>query len=232
MHVPFRILFKYPCRGREKMFFESLDSIYENVYDLDNFHVSCTIDTDDEILTAPHVQLKLREYSNLSIGWGLSDCKISAINRSMPDYDFDILICWSNDMFWTFRGFDDYLRQMINGVFPDMDGLYHLPEMDAKDALNVLFICTRKYYDRFKYIYHPSYKSLWCDNESLAVAKMLNKYHYDGSVGMFIHKNPAYAHHGVERDEKFNYDQSFWGVDEMNFHNRMANNFDLHTLKI
>ena len=155
-----KILFKYPCRGRESMFFESLDSIYHNMADNENFHVSLTIDEDDEVLNNPGVLASINTYPNCSIEWGLSENKIHAINRSMPKYDYDILVCWSNDMFLTFYGFDEYLRQKIEEVSPDYDLLLHIPDWDAKEQLNVLYIATRKYYDRFGYIYHPSYKSL------------------------------------------------------------------------
>lgn len=227
MSQPFKILFKYPCRGRERLFFESLDSVYNNLADKNNFLMSLTLDEDDEILNQPKVVERISEYPNSEIRWGRSESKIHAVNRGMPDYDFDIIVCWSNDMFATIFGFDDLIRQYTNAAFWDMDGLIHFPEPDAKDALNVLYIATRKYYDRFGYIYHPSYKSLWCDNESMDVAKMLGRYHYCGIPGLFVHKNPAYAHHGMERDAKFNADQDLWAVDEKNYWERKAKNFDL-----
>lgn len=231
MNVPFKILFKYPCRGREKLFFESLDTIHSNVADVKNYHVSLTLDLDDPILNTPGIIEKINKYSNTSIAWGYSKSKIDAINRDMPEYDYDILIAWSNDMFWTLFGFDDQLRQYMNYAFPEMDGLFHIPEPDTRDILNTLFICTKKYYDRFGYIYHPSYLSLFCDNESMEVAKLLGKYHYCGIPGFYIHKNPAYHHHKMERDELFNMQQSLWSKDEANFNERKANNFYLSTIK-
>lgn len=230
MNQPLKILFKYPCRGREKMFFESLNSLNTNIRDKNNYHISITIDEDDAILNNPDVIAKIEAYPNVSIRWGFSDSKIHAINRDFPDYEFDVVICWSNDMFSTFYGMDDIMRDYIMAVAntrEDFDFLVHFPEPDAKEYLNVLYVATKPYYDRFGYIYHPSYKSLWCDNESMLVAQMLNRYHYIGTPGLYEHRNPAYHRHGIERDELFNLQQDFWQTDELNFIARKAKNFDL-----
>lgn len=228
-----RILFKFPCRGREKMFFESLDSLNNNIRDRNNYLISLTLDTDDTILNRPEVIDRIMTYPNVSIEWGVSESKVHAINRSFPDYDYDVLICWSNDMFATFYGIDDVMRDYFHHIINNHgdDFLAHFPEMDAKEWLNVLYIASKKYYQKFNYIYHPSYKSLWCDNESMEVAKRLGKYHYIGIPGLYVHKNAAYSHHGVDRDELFNFQQSLWGVDEANFHERKARNFDLHLIE-
>lgn len=226
---PLNILFKFPCRGREKMFFESLDSLNTNIRDKNNYHISFTLDLDDPILNNPNTITKIESYPNTSIGWGLSESKVDAINRTMPDYDWNVIIVWSNDMFATFFGFDDIMREYILQSCGNsgMDALIHFPEPDTKEVLNVLYVATRKYYDRFGYIYHNSYKSLFCDNESMEVAKKLGLYHYIGIPGLYVHKNPAYTHHGIERDELFDTQQDWWQTDELNFEKRKAQNFDL-----
>lgn len=229
MKEPLRILFKFPCRYRKDMFFKSLDSLNDNIRDRNNYHIGLTLDTDDNILNTPQVIEKLSTYPNVSIQWGLSGSKISAINRSMPDYDFDLIICWSQDMFAEFYGFDDIIRAEcynINNQHGD-DFLYHLPEPDSREMLNVLYIATRKYFDRFGYIYHSSYQSLFCDNETMCVAKMLGRYFYSGTMGLYSHRNPAYHQYNLEKDDLFLEQQGLWGVDEANFHARRKINFDL-----
>ncbi len=229
MREPLKLLFKFPCRGRRTVFFESLDSLNDNIRDRNNYHIALTLDVDDEILNNEEVIKRLYEYENVSIQWGHSKSKIEAINRDFPDYDWDVVICWSNDMFLTFFGADDVMRDSMYNIINNHgdDFLLHLPDLDAKEWLNVLYIASKKYYDRFGYIYHPSYLSLWCDNESMDVAKMLGKYHYVGIPNLFIHKNPAYSHHKVDRDELFNIQQGFWEVDELNYKKRKELNFDL-----
>jgi hypothetical protein len=136
-------------------------------------------------------------------------------------------------MFAKMYGFDQIIREGIFNVWGNtgLDGLAHFPEPDSKQYLNVLYIATRKYYERFGYIYHPSYKSLWCDNESMEVAKKLGKYNYFDTMGLYEHRNPAYHQYNIPRDELFNLQQSFWAVDEANFKERQSNNFFISKLK-
>lgn len=229
MNEPLKILFKYPCRGREEYFFKSLDSLNENIRDRNNYHISLTLDSDDTILNTPEVVSRLSSYDNVSISWGLSESKVHAINRDVPEIDWDIIVCWSQDMIATMFGFDDMMRfciyELVNRHGDDL--LFHFPEPDSMDRLNVLYVATRKYYNRFNYIYHPSYKSLWCDNESFMVSQMLGKYHYIGVLGLYEHRNMAYGKYNIPRDELFNQHQDLWGVDEENFNNRKLKNFDL-----
>jgi hypothetical protein len=230
MREPLRFLFKFPCRGREKLFFESLDSLNDNIRDRDNYHISLTIDSDDDILNTPEVREKISKYPNTSIEWGFSKSKIEAVNRNFPkEYDWDVVICWSNDMVATFYAFDDLMRQDMYNIINshDDDFLIHYPDADAREFLNVLYIATRKYWERFKYIYHPSYLSLWCDNESMCVAKMLGRYFYVGTPNLYVHKNAAYHQYNLERDALFDEQQGHWQVDEDNFHKRRKINFEL-----
>jgi hypothetical protein len=87
-------------------------------------------------------------------------------------------------------------------------------------------IMDRTYYERFGFIYHPSYKSLWCDNEKTELAKMLRRYKYI-DMEIFVHENPAYGHSFHHRDELFDKQQSLWGVDEANFLARKAIRFEI-----
>lgn len=229
MPNPLKFLFKFPCRGRVKELFASLDSLHVNIRDRENYHISLTLDEDDEILNNCEVVDRINMYSNVSIEWGKSISKIDAINRSMPKIDYDILIVWSNDMFATMYGFDDIMRSYMVDIMQEHGDelLFHFPEPDSREFLNVLFISTKKYYDRFSYIYHPSYVSLFCDNETMEVARLLKKYHYVNIMGLYEHRNPAYGKYNIQRDSLFNLQQSYWNIDEQNFNERKKRNFDL-----
>lgn len=222
---PFK-LFKYPSRGRPERFFKSLDSIVNNVSDVDYYHVACTLDLSDETMNNTEVINRIKEYKNVSIQWGESNSKIHAVNRSMPDIPFDILINMSDDMEFNIFGFDVMIGVDMLAHFPDMDGLLHYPDQDAKEFLATMYIAGRKWWEfRGKNIYHPSYRSLWCDNEEMLVAQMLNKYKYCG-YQINVHNNPAYGH--LPKDDLFNRQQSDWNDDEKNFYERKARNFDLN----
>lgn len=221
---PFK-LFKYPSRGRPDRFFTSLDSLVNNISDKDYFHVSCTLDTDDLTMNNPETIERILSYPNTTIEWGYSKSKIHAVNRSMPKIDWNIIIVHSDDMIFNTFGFDTMIGVDMMNWFPDGDGLLHYPDQDAKDHLATMYIAGRKYYNRFDYIYHPSYKSLWCDNEVQDIAKQLGKYKYLG-YQINLHLNPAYGH--LEKDEMFNRQQDHWNEDQANYEKRKANNFYLN----
>lgn len=225
MNNPPKILFKYPSRNRPQRFFQSLDSLYNNLDDPDNFLISCTLDEDDLTMANDIVVERIKQYKNTQIEWGLSKSKVDAVNRSMPNYDWDICIVHSDDMVFNIYGFDTMIRVDAMTHFIDSDFLLHYPDQDAKEYLATMYIGGRKFYERFGYIYHPSYKSLWCDNEIMTIAQMLGKYKYLG-YQINVHLNAAYGH--MERDALFDEQQGHWNDDEINFYERKARNFDLH----
>lgn len=220
-----KILIKLPSRNRPERFFKALDSIVENIQDKENYMVSATLDTDDITMNRPEIIERISNYQNVSVEWGLSKSKIHAVNRSMPkNYNWDILMVGSDDIYFNFYGFDSAVRAEMGTYFPDGDGYLHFMEKDTMEFLNVMTVCDRKYYNRFNYIYHPSYFSLWCDNEQTMVAKMLKKYIYI-PYEIMVHRNPAYMYEDCPRDDMFDEQQSHWGVDEKNYHERQKNNF-------
>jgi hypothetical protein len=126
-------------------------------------------------------------------------------------------------MKFTFYGFDQIIRMQFEDN--DFDKLIHLPDSDAKEALATMYIAGKTFYNRFGYIYHPSYKSVWCDNEIMEVAKILGKYKFIDCPGVIFHANPAYGH--SERDEMFDRQQAMWEEDFKNYNYRKAKNFGL-----
>lgn len=225
MNNPFAILFKYPSRERPERFFEGMDSIYRNLSDLDNFHISCTLDDNDASMNNPEVIERIASYKNTSIAWGKSESKIHAFNRDMPDYDFDILVAMSDDIRFNIFGFDEMLRVDMNFLFPIFDGLLHYNDQDAKEALAVLYVAGRKWWEyRNKNIYSPAYRGFWCDNEEMEVAKILKKYHYCG-YQILDHLCPGWGR--APKDEMYLRQDADWGPDQQVFNDRKLINFGL-----
>lgn len=222
------ILFKLPSRSRPERFFKALDSIVNNLSDTENYHISCTLDEDDQTMNNDEVKLNIASYKNISISWGTSKSKIHAVNRDIPNIKWDILIVGSDDIFFNVYGFDEMVRSEMYNHFPNGDGYVHFSEKDSKSALCVMTVCDKKYYDRFGYIYHTDYKSLWCDNEQMEVAKMLGRYVYI-PYSIMEHLNPAYGY--IERDAMFDEQQSIgWTIDNETFNRRKALNFPHETI--
>lgn len=216
-----KILIKYPSRGRPKAFFEGLDSIVWNLHDADKVAVWVTYDADDPEWKTMNAGLK-EYYSRLTIYecLGESDNKIHAINRDLSTlFEWDLLIIMSDDMRFTSLYFDKIIRdQFADG---DFDKLLHFPDQDAKHALATMYIAGKTFYERFGYVYHPSYRSLWCDNEIMEVAQKLGKYHYVDYPGVVSHLNPAYGY--GEKDEMFIEQQRVgWDEDHKNYMRRKS----------
>jgi hypothetical protein len=85
-----------------------------------------------------------------------------------------------------------------------------------------LCILGKKYYERFGYIYHPSYKSLWCDNEFTIVAHQLQKQIYFNTV-IIRHWHPIITK--VGNDSLYQENDKYFNEDKKTFLKRQLTNF-------
>jgi len=227
----YKILFKYASRSRTQKFFEGLDNILANLGDLNNFCILVSLDSDDETMNNPNTIQRLTEYvkkypNKIVIKFGLSKSKIDAINRDVNEFkerfDFDILVNFSDDMQFIKHSFDEVIRQKFSFSFPDLDGNIYFDDGFTADRLSTMSIIGRKYYDKYNYIYHPSYYSLWCDNEYTLVAQKQNKIlYFDDKI--FRHNHPANI--GGFIDTLLMKTESYSEIDRQNFEKRLQNNF-------
>lgn len=233
MNTPAKILFKLATRGRPSAFFETMDSIYGNLYDTDNMYVLITAGEDDETMNNPEVIEAVSKYKNAFLLFGENTSKSQATNRDLDIKgrewcDWDIIINTADDQRFIFKGFDEIVRHEMDRAYPDMDGFLHFFEPDTGTALAVMYCAGRKYFERFGFIAHPAYKSLFWDNYYMDTAKILGRYTYV-ATHIFNHLCPAYGHYNKPRDAMFDRDQALWGHDEAVFHRHMARNYDLVT---
>jgi hypothetical protein len=220
-----KILFKYATRSRPQKFKEGIMSIISNI-DNDNYKILVSVDSDDETMKEPG------EYKNTEFIYGTSKNKIDAINRDMDKAgDWDILVVMSDDMKFISRWFDEDIRDAFRTHQApdkpcDLDQLVHFPDQNQYDNCMTMSIMGRDYYNRFGYIYHPSYDSLWCDLEASDVGKILGKYKYMGNEArIFNHLHPSFGQ--AEYDEQYRKTEA-WEVrtkDHGTYEHRKANNF-------
>ena len=225
-----KILFKYTTRSRRSNFLRGIDSIVNNVADKSNYHILISVENENHDaamhplpqLDCPHTY-RVNPYRPTS--------KVDAINRDLNEFleicDADIIVNMSDDVVFTEKGFDDIIRQEFRfedtmGSGNDFDKCIHFPDGVTNEALISMSILGRTYYDRFKYIYHPSYKSLWCDNETMDVSKMLGCYRY---INKHIFKHLHPAHGNAPNDAQYQITESFHPIDNANYLNRKANNY-------
>lgn len=192
----YKLLVKFPTRGRPDKFFTVLDRYYYGAKrkDLTSFLVTC--DLDDASMNNDAVRQKLQGYKNLAVIYGNSKSKIEAVNADMihaPEYD--IILLASDDMVPEEKGYDEIIRQKMTDLHPDTDGVLWFFDGYRRD-FNTLCILGKKYFERFGYIYHPSYKSFWCDNEFTDVANQLGKQTFIDKV-IIRHIHPDW----IQRDE-------------------------------
>lgn len=189
------ILYKLATRSRPHRFAETLESIIANSSS-PNYLVLVSIDDDDETMQKYITDKELKlgyPHKNVLVVSGTSKNKIDAINRDVNslkekwNIDWDVLVNISDDMLITSPQFDLVLRAAF--MFTT-DLFLHLPDGYVNEIIPTMSIMGYDYYKRFNYIYHPSYESVYCDNEAMDVAKMLNAYSYQNHK-LFTHNHPA-----------------------------------------
>lgn len=202
------VLFNFATKNRPDKFFACLDNIRQFSGGLP-YKVAVKIDNDDLSDYS-----RLSEYPECEVFKGVSNNKIHAINRDIPK--FDILFNHSDDMWFVSEW-----KRVIYDVFNDC--CLHYPDGNRLDLMTYS-IMDWAYYNRFGYVYHPDYSSLWCDNEAQQVAKMLERYKYI-PVQMFEHRHPAFKK--AAYDEQYRKTESYFYDDKAVFERRKLINFDL-----
>jgi hypothetical protein len=219
-----KILIKFPTRGRRDKFFNVLDIYYQMVTNLDDIEFQITIDTDDESMNNYNVLEKLKTYKNLKYNLGFSKNKINAVNRDITIGDWDIILIASDDMIPKVKGYDNIIRNKMIELYPNTDGVLWFNDGNQGNRLNTLCILGKKYYERFNYIYHPNYTSLWADNEFMDVANLLNRQTYFNDI-IIRHEHPDV---GFGQRDFVHFDNiKFDYIDKSIYIKRKENNFGL-----
>lgn len=215
------ILIKFPSRGRPEKFKQVLSHYINKQSNQHNIKFICSFDADDETMNSEDIKNYLNQYSNVKYYYGISANKIEAINRDMGNANnYEILILAADDLFPIVQNYDDIIAQHMLEYHQDMDGVLHYMNPNWEERLDIGCIMTKKYYDRFNYIYHPVYKSIFADNEYMEVAKFLNRHKYI--------PNQIFAHHYVVSDPTANKNWTFNNEDQQNYEQRKKINFGLN----
>ena len=220
-----KLLIKFPTKGRLFKFFTVLDLYYKMCDDLENTKFLITLDNDDKIMNQPEIIDMFNKYKNLTYIYGDSKSKIDAVNRDInSDDDWDILLLASDDMIPVVKGYDTIIKNKMLKYYSDTDGVLWFNDGNQGNKLNTLSIMGKKYYQRFNYIYNPNYLSLWCDNEFMVVANLLNKQKYFNDV-IIKHEHPDWGF--GYRDNIHLENSKNDSIDRQTYLKRLQNNFDL-----
>ena len=163
-----RILLKCPTRMRPQKVRETLASYVRLAARPDLLGIAVSCDTDDASMANPtELQSVLSKCAWNRIFYSPNKTKIQACNANMNEieWDWDMVVLVSDDMIPRIRGYDDILRNHMIARFPDRTGILWFNDGHQEDRLNTLSILGRRFYDEQGYLYHPDYKSLFCDTE-------------------------------------------------------------------
>jgi hypothetical protein len=200
-----------PTRNRPEKFKQAVKS-YIDLADEDHTYIA-VVDSDD---------VKTPIIDNLLYVRGNRKGKIDAMNRTIPKSGWDICVMCQDDLFAVQKGWDTTIKKDFKKYFPDFDGaLWYTTGKEKPICLQV--IIGFEYYQRFGYIYHPSYKSEWPDNEFTDVGLMLGRLIKIDKI-LFEHRHPGHGY-AVKHDELYIENQSHFWEDKANYEQRKEEGF-------
>jgi len=212
------IYYNFATRSRPQKMAEAIDTIVD-LSECDSFTIGLTIDDDDSTTLNSHQLSNALESIQIKVNPGRSTSKVHAINRGMAGWNGDVVVNMSDDMRFIKQGFDGDIVRAFQG---DTDQFIHFPDGHVNEALPTMSIMGRSYYERFNYIYHPDYQSLWCDNEAMEGAQQLGRYKYV-DLQIFHHHHPAWTGEGA--DALLMHTESFFEADQQTYRRRSQSGF-------
>ena len=203
-----RLLIQLPTLNRPDKFLSVLDKYVNKAsgHWIDNkrcvnlfFNINCDIDDDsmnnDTMRDKISEIFKQNSFAEYELHYDKDTEKISSINAHIDDFwiDCDIIVCASDDMVPQVNNWDWEIIWAMGEHFPDGDGCVHFNDGHTDGKLITFSILGKKLYDHFGYIYHPDYKSLYCDDEFTREVTRMGKVAYIDKV---IIKHEHYGEEG------------------------------------
>ena len=210
--------------GRPEWFLQTLRKYYSTLSKKYQYRFLVTLNKDDETMNNDTMKRIMDDFPNLVYKYGDYKTKIEAINADMEDEDFDILFLVSDDMIPVIPDFDVIIAEKMERYFPDLDGALHFNDgCCGVDKCITLSIMGKKLYDYFGYIYHPAYKSFFCDMEFTEMVKQLGKVKYFSKV-IVKHNWKGW---GKNRDEVYARNTKLGKGDKETYRQRKNNGFGI-----
>jgi len=220
-----KILLKFPVRYRVEKFMKVLTMYRNTCTNPENIILLVSLDSDDTEFSEWVVNSIYEVFPVTIVKRGQSNGKIDAVNRDIEDLklQWDIVVVASDDMTPQVKGWD---VEIIEKMPQDLDHVLFYNDGYCGSKLNTMCILGKTYYERFHYIYHPAYKSLWCDNEFMEVANMLGKQTYYNTC-LFRHDHFA-NNKLLKPDRLMEHNQSWYFQDAQTYQQRKLINFNIN----
>jgi hypothetical protein len=228
-----RILLKCPTRSRPHKIISTLSAYMKLVNHPEQLGVAISCDENDETMSRNLVHEELHRLLSKTawhrIFTSQNTSKIEACNANMNeiDWEWDIVVLVSDDMLPQMKGYDDVIRNHMMARHPDTNGILWFNDGYQGDKLNTLTIMGRKMYDHFGYLYHPEYKSLFCDTEftDLCTGDLKDKCTYVNSC-IIRHEHPGTGY-AQNMDALYQHNQRFWNEDMYTYIRRKKYSYDI-----
>jgi hypothetical protein len=209
-----RILLKCPTRGRREKFLSTIQTWVDFASDASLLGILVSADTDD-ISMRGFTEADLPDVSWKKVCFGSNKTKIEACNADMDiDWQWDIVILVSDDMIPQVRGYDTQIRHAMKSL----DHVVWIYDGYQNRNLNTLNIFGRLRYQSWGYMYHPAYKSLYCDNEITDWCRENPTRCTIISEVLVRHIHPLTS--GVESDELYERNQRYLSEDRQTYERR------------
>lgn len=175
-----KLIIKYPSRERPDVFKQTFQKYVSYLSGRHEVEFILTFDTDDNSMNNPSIRnwIDLRKgFAKINYHYGEHKTKVEAINANLQNLQGDVLLLASDDMVPEIWWYDQIIADGFAQVFPNYDGAIKFWDGNRpkEDTLMTLSIVGVPLYRHYNYIYHPSYYSLYCDNEQTDVLISLGK---------------------------------------------------------
>jgi hypothetical protein len=228
-----KILLKCPTRSRPEKVKKTLSAYLRFANNPGQMGVALSCDIDDPTMQdTTEIRRVMSAFGWSRVFYSANRTKIQACNANMSeiDYDWDIVVLVSDDMIPQIRGYDDIIRNEFLAAFPDRNGILWPNDGAQGDKLNTLCIFGRAFYEKQGFIYHPEYKSLFCDTELTDQCK--NEYK---SICRYIpyciirHEHPGTGF-AQNMDKLYQKNQTYWNEDMYTYIRRKTYAYDWSVL--
>lgn len=217
------LLMKFTSRSRFNQLLDCVNRYVVNAKDKSKMIWLFTFDADDETFDENSFQTFL---NNLEVDYkysvGNSLNKIHAINRDIDIIkEWDVLVNISDDQMPIVSHYDYFIRNEM-----DEENSLSLWFFDGhQNRVNTQEIVGYNYYKNLGYVYHPSYKSYFCDNEATEVGFALGKMKKI-EQSIIRHYHPHWETNSfIKEDDLYRKYQGYWKCDEENYNLRKSQNF-------
>lgn len=219
-HIKQKFSIVHPSRGRVKESWNCIMAWFGLMSPYNELEYILSLDQDDSRKYMKVIEQSMNRMA-LKIAVGPNSNVVQALNRGACQATGDILIYVSDD-FLCPHNWDLEIQKAVKDRGDDW---FLLVNDGIQQKTATLLIESRKYYDRFGYMYYPDYISMWADPDATEVARRSGK--LIDVTGSLLFKHNHYSIGGLPVDATYLKENSSkaWTHGENLYLQRAKNNF-------